>query len=150
MDAGEFIYLILIFIFLFVAFSRRSGKQKEEKKQSGKDVTPFPFGRGPVRELQMDSPFDMFDKRENKSDIPVKAHSPQSSSIARSSIDYVPAKEGLSSIRDSIFVDDSNLLQTESSLNRSVNPIVEALSEKNIDEWKKAFIYGEIINRKYN
>jgi hypothetical protein len=70
--------------------------------------------------------------------------------FAHSSIDSIPSQEGLSTIRDSIFVDDSDSLQSESSLNRPVNPIVDKLAEKNIDEWKKAFIYSEIINRKYN
>ena len=150
MDAGELIYLILIFIFLFVAFSRKSVKQKKEKDQRENDAESFPFGRGPERKLQADSSFDEFEKQENKLDIPKKPHTSQSRLFAHSSIDSIPSQEGLSTIRDSIFVDDSDSLQSESSLNRPVNPIVDKLAEKNIDEWKKAFIYSEIINRKYN
>ena len=157
MDIGDLGFLIIAFIVFIVNFIVKANKEKAqaeaEKQTPSKPELPEPWE---VEETLPPLPpiFQNPFERERKS-VVVKNKTHQSTSSSQEAYDrkrksLQTLQEGMSSLSESLYKEDdmeSIIYQDEGSEGTSLTD--DLFHGNKVEEFKKAIIYSEILNRKY-
>ncbi len=144
-DFGDWLYLIIIIIAgvsSVISSARKKARQTAEQKQSRKEVT----NSSPEEDFWNEeaSPQQLPQKEPVITIKPKQQSSPSYQSIATQKKHYFDIQqEG----RPSLTQEDTEFMSAETD-QEGVSITLEELPS-NIDEWRKAFVYNEIFNRKY-
>ena len=147
MDLGDLIYLLVFAFIAILGFFNKSEKEKQAKKKSANQPTISQQMPDVSRRVQDQRKFE-----EKRIPIPVaepvvkKREFTPSSSTIKSSI------EGQSSIRGTLFQEDSFFKDSETNMTKKeIHPLISELTESTTahQELRKAVLYSEIMNRKF-
>ena len=143
-EFGDWIYVIILVIAgisSVISSFRKNAKQKEEAAQAQPETQQPEVIRGDVFDDDFWGAGDQ--KQEPVKVIPAPAGIPQYKPIEQLTYRFDQHKEGTSSFnhnkKESILLENEDIFTTVT---------LEDLP-KDIDDWRNAFVYNEIFNRKY-
>ena len=163
MEFGDIIYFILLLFFAILGFFNESRKKKNiQQQQKGESESRPLFGE----EMDEDEPYLYHLPLPKQSELPPSPPVTQKNKRTefRSSLDLVTDFEGVSSLKNSLFVYDADdsFAQDETSvftvseqeqrndMISTLHPLVAELAGESGEEaLKRGLIYGEIMQRKY-
>lgn len=158
MDAGTIIYFIVILFFAILGFFNKSKKEQQAKNQAeGVPKTPSP-GVPTIPEIvrKMQEAKNFWEIEEKKA-APLSKIPPKQKNFIPSVSTITSSIEGQSSLKGSLYVDDSlegaDIVEPSISDMKKQQPVHaffdDLTREGSQAELRRAVLYAEILNRKF-
>jgi hypothetical protein len=151
MEFGDIIYFILLLFFAILGFFNESRKKKNLQQQQGERDSR------PLLAEEEHEPYLHHLPLPQARELPPTVPPPQKNKRHefQSSLDLVTDFEGVSSLKNSIFVYETSVFtlseqENHNDKNKALHPlVVELTGESGEEALKRGLIYGEIMQRKY-
>ncbi|MDR1743903.1 MAG: hypothetical protein LBR48_08840 [Dysgonamonadaceae bacterium] len=156
MDAGTIIYFIVILFVAILGFFNKSKKEQQTKDQDkGAPESPVFPSTIPdiVRKIQ--DARELKEIKGRRQPVPVAEAAPKQKNFAPSVSTITSSIEGQSSLKGSLYVDDSpfdgdRIGEQSPKETRPSHPLIADLAGDGLQgELRKAVLYAEILNRRY-